>query len=116
MKGIYSIIISIGAAALLAGCGNQSDSTAQGTNTVSTATNGPGGYLKSAVREEKNAAKTVDTASIAQAIQLFNVQEGHYPKTLQELVPNYMPKIPEAPYGSKIEYDASNGSVKVVQQ
>lgn len=115
MKGIYSIIVSIGAAALLAGCGNKSDSATQGTNTVSTATNGFGGYVKSMAQDQKDAGKTIDTTSINQAIQLFNVQEGHYPKTLQDLVPNYMPKIPTAPYGYKIEYDASNGSVKVVQ-
>lgn len=116
MKGVQSIFIFPCVAALLAGCGGRSDSTPRGTNTVNTATNGPGGYLKSMVREEKNAGKTVDTAAITQAIQLFNVQEGRYPKNLQELVPNYMPKIPDAPYGCKIEYDATSGTVKVVRQ
>ena len=116
MKGVYSILVSVATSALLAGCGGKSDSTTQGTNTVSSATNGFGGYVKSMAQEQKTAGKTIDTTAITQAIQLFNVQEGHYPKTLQDLVPNYMPKIPDAPYGYKIEYDASNGSVKVVQQ
>jgi hypothetical protein len=117
MKGFYSILISIGTAALLAGCGNKSDSTApQGTNTVNTATNGFGGYVKSLGEAQKTANKTIDVTSINQALQLFNVQEGRYPKDLKELVPGYMPKIPDAPAGSKIVYDPANGTVKVVQQ
>ena len=114
MKGVYSIIISIGAAALLAGCGNKSDSTAQGTNTVNSATNGFGGYVKTMAQEQKDASRTIDTTAITQAIQLFYVQEGRYPKNLQELVPGYMPKIPDAPLGSKIVYDQASGTVKVV--
>jgi len=123
MKGTYSIIISIGTAALLAGCGGKSDSTAQGTNAVSAATNsvnkatnGFGGYVKSLGEAQKSANKTIDVSYINQALQLFNVQEGRYPKNLQELVPNYVAKIPDAPIGSKIVYDATSGTVKVVQQ
>jgi hypothetical protein len=115
MKGIHSIIISIAAAALLAGCSGKSDSTAQGTNTVSTATNGFGGYVKSLGEAQKTADKTIDVTSINKAIELFNVQEGRFPKDLKELVPGYMPKIPAAPAGSKLVYDATNGTVKVVQ-
>lgn len=51
-----------------------------------------------------------------QAVQQFNVQEGRYPKTLEELTPNYVAKIPDAPYGYKIDYDATKGEVKVVKQ
>jgi hypothetical protein len=47
MKGINSFFIPVVAAALLAGCGGKSGSGAQGTNTISTATNGFGGYMKS---------------------------------------------------------------------
>lgn len=117
MKGIHSIFVSIVAAALLAGCGGKSDSTAQGgTNTVSTATNGFGGYVKSLGEAQKTADKTIDVTSINKALELFNVQEGRYPKELQELVPGYLPKIPVAPAGSKLVYDAANGTVKVAPQ
>ena len=116
MKGIHSICFSVAVAALLVGCGGKSDSTAQGTNTVSTATNGFGGYVKSLGEAQKAASKTIDVSYINQALQLFNVQEGRYPKNLQELVPNYVAKIPDAPLGSKIVYDANSGTVKVVQQ
>lgn len=124
MKRIHSILVSICAAVLLVGCGAKSDSTApQGTNTaspttnaVNKATNGFAGYVKSLGEAQKTADKTIDVTSINKALDLFNVQEGHYPKTLQELVPGYMPKIPEAPPGVKIVYDPANGTVKVVQQ
>jgi hypothetical protein len=116
MKGINSFFISIAAAALLAGCGGKSGSGAQGTNSVSTATNGFGCYMKSLGEAQKTADKTIDVSYINQALQLFNVQEGRYPKTLQELVPNYVAKIPDAPLGSKIVYDPASGTVKVVQQ
>jgi hypothetical protein len=117
MKGIHSVFVFFAAAVLLVGCSGKSDSTApQGTNAVSTATNGFGGYVKSLGEAQKTANKTIDVTSINKALELFNVQEGHYPKILQELVPNYMPKIPDAPVGSKIVYDPASGTVKVVQQ
>src|SRR5208282_4176230 len=106
MKGVNSFFISIAAAVLVAGCGGKSGSTPQSTNTVSTATNEFGGYVKSLGEAQKSADKTIDVSYINQAIQLFNVQEGRYPKNLQELVPNYVAKIPDAPLGSKIAYDA----------
>lgn len=115
MNIINSFLISIAAAVLLAGCRGKSDSPApQGTNTVSTATNGFGGYVKSLGEAQKSADKTIDVTSINKALELFNVQEGRFPKTLQELVPAYMPKIPDAPLGSKLVYDATAGTVKVV--
>jgi hypothetical protein len=116
MKGFNSFFISIAAAAMLAGCGGKSGSSAQGTNSVNVATNGFGGYVKSLVEAQKSADKTIDVSYINQAIQLFNVQEGRYPKNLQELTPNYVAKIPDAPHGYKIIYDATNGTVKMVQQ
>jgi hypothetical protein len=44
------------------------------------------------------------------------VQEGRYPKTLQELTPNYVAKIPDLPAGYKLDYDATKGEVNVVAQ
>jgi hypothetical protein len=116
MKIFNSFFISIAAAALLAGCGGKSGSAPQATNSVSMATNGFGGYVKSLGEAQKAADKTIDVSYINQALQLFNVQEGRYPKNLQELVPNYVAKIPEAPAGSKIVYDSVGGTAKVVQQ
>ncbi len=124
MNGIHSIVVSTCAAVLLAGCSGKSDSTAPAgtntagatTNSVNKATNGFAGYVKGLGEAQKTADKTIDVTSINKALEMFNVQEGRYPKTLQELVPNYMPKIPDAPPGSKIVYDPVNGTVKVVPQ
>ena len=61
------------------------------------------------------AEKTIDTVALNQAVQQFNVTEGRYPKDLNELVTEkYLPRLPEAPYGMKIVYDANTGTVKVV--
>ena len=113
MKGVTSFFISIVAAALLAGCGDKSGSGTQGANS---ATNGFGGYVKSLGEAQKAADKTIDVSYINQAIQLFNAQEGRYPKNLQELVPAYVAKIPDAPFGYKIVYDTASATVKVVKE
>jgi hypothetical protein len=48
---------------------------------------------------------------------MFNVDNGRYPKDLNELVEKkYIPRIPDAPYGMKIVYDEKAGQVKVVKQ
>lgn len=111
------------AAVLLgAGCGDskQSDAT-PATNTAAAPgenpLNAPADYLGGMVKAKNAAVKTVDTASLNQAVQLFNAQEGRYPKDLQELVTeNYLPRLPEAPTGMKLSYDAARGEVKVVRQ
>jgi hypothetical protein len=38
------------------------------------------------------------------------------PKDLNELVPNYVGKLPATPYGTKLDYDPNTGLVKVVPQ
>jgi len=48
---------------------------------------------------------------------LFNVENGRNPKDLSELVEKkFVPKIPDAPRGMKLDYDAAAGKVKVVQE
>ncbi len=117
-----SSLIWIAAGLLLAGCGkNSSSSPASGTNSAPTtntaaAAQPSGGYLGSLMQADKYAVKTIDVSYLNQAVQLFNTQEGHLPKDLNELVPNYVGKIPAAPYGSKIVYDATSGLVSVVKQ
>jgi hypothetical protein len=62
------------------------------------------------MQADKSAVKTIDVSYLNQAVQLFNTQEGHLPKDLNELVPNYVAKLPAAPYGYKIVYDATSGA------
>ena len=119
-----SFLISIAAGLLLAGCGqnNSNSHPAPGTNASPTTTNvvntakPSGGYLGTLMEADKAAVKTIDVSYLNQAIQLYQTQEGRLPKDLNELVPNYVAKIPAAPYGYKIVYDATSGSVKVVKQ
>jgi len=126
MKAFF--FISVAAGLLLAGCGNNnSGSHPQAANTSKTTNaepkydtgnpiTAPVDYIGAVGQAQKYAVKQIDLAYLNQAIQLFNTQEGRLPKDLNELVPNYVAKIPNAPYGYKIVYDASDGTVKVVKQ
>ena len=126
MKPSFFIVIAAGL--LLAGCGdNNSSSHPQGTNT-SRATNAeprydtgnpitaPVDYIGAVGQAQKYAVKQIDLAYLNQAVQLFNTQEGRLPKDLNELVPNYVGKMPAVPYGMKLDYDPNTGQVKVVKQ
>ena len=48
-------------------------------------------------------------------MQKFNTAEGHFPKTLDELAPKYIAKIPDAPAGFKYNYNAATGEVRVTR-
>jgi hypothetical protein len=77
----------------------------------------PADYLSALGRGRENAIKTVDLASLKQAIQMFNVQEGRNPKDLNELVEKQLiSKVPDAPYGLKLVYSPDTGEVSVVKQ
>lgn len=107
----------------LTGCDNNSSSTSPAA-TNNSATNFTSGnpltvvpdYIGVVGQAQKYSVKQIDLAYLHEAIQQFNVAEGRYPRNLQELVPNYIGKVPEAPYGSKIDYDPGTGTVKVVPQ
>ena len=105
-------------AVLLTGCGNKhSGKPASSTKSTAGSTNSSSiNYLGTLMQADKNVTKTIDVSYLNEAIQQFNVQEGHYPKDLQELVPNYVAKLPNPPYGYKLDYDANGGTVKVVPQ
>jgi hypothetical protein len=116
MKKSFLILIVTGLFGLfLTGCG---DSSKPGTaaNTVSNVVDAPGNYLGAVVAAQKYSEKVIDVSYLNQAVQQFNAMEGHLPKTLNELVPNYVGKLPETPYGTKLDYDPATGTVKVVKQ
>jgi len=117
------LLVLAAGAAFLTGCGSKNSGTpAPSTNSAADATNrigfvtAPVDYLGAAVQAQKNMTKTIDVSYLNEALQQFNVQEGRYPKDLQELVPNYVGKLPTPPYGYKLDYDANHGTVKVVPQ
>lgn len=106
-----SFLIAFGAACIvvLSGCGGDSSST-------TTQSNASANNSSPVVQPEVYAQKKVDLAALNQAVQQYNTSEGHYPQSLQDLVPNYISKIPNAPAGYKFNYDANSGSVTLVQQ
>jgi hypothetical protein len=116
------LLAAAAAGLFLTGCGDDSSKkTAQATNAPAKYDTGnpltaPGDYLGVVVQAKTHSEKVIDVAYINQAIQLFNASEGRFPKTLDELVPNYLGKMPETPFGTKLAYDATAGTVKVVKQ
>src|SRR5277367_2273745 len=107
MKTFYWLFLSIMAAMFLAGCGESSKKTAQAVSAVSNVVDAPLNYVGAVVQAQKHSEKVIDVSYISQAIQMFQAGEGRLPKSLDELVPNYLGKIPAAPYGYKIVYDAT---------
>ncbi len=107
---------------LLAGCQKKEAATPAATNTTSSTSGGnpltaPADYLGAAAKAKKTSEKTVDTVAIQQAINLFNAQEGRFPKDLNELVsPDYLSKLPPPPHGMKFDYNPATGVFKVVPQ
>ncbi|HTY86343.1 MAG TPA: hypothetical protein VMB80_02670 [Candidatus Acidoferrum sp.] len=117
-----SLLLVLAAGLFLAGCGKpNSGSHPQGTNTAPTTNTAEvakpaGGYLGALMQADKSAVKTIDVSYLNQAVQLFQTQEGRLPKDLNELVPNYVGKLPAPPYGYRINYDPTSGAVTVVKQ
>jgi hypothetical protein len=119
---IRTFLLSVVAALFVVGCGNKSSSSTQAANPAAApvpATNAApssANYLGTLVAAQQSADKKLDTAYLNQAIQQYNVDQGHFPKTLQDLVPNYIAKLPQPPIGYQLKYDPTAGSVTVVQQ
>jgi hypothetical protein len=115
-----SFCLSLAASLALLGCGEQSDKPGQATNAAaggSSPLNAPADYVGALGKAQQTAVKTVDTTSLNQAIQMFNVENGRNPKDLNELVEKkVIPKLPDAPRGMKLDYDAAAGKVKVVKE
>jgi|SRR5580765_6378570 len=118
MKILLSLFFSL--SLVVVGCGDKSSTPAQTTNAPAASggvITAPVDYLGALGKAKQTAEKTVDTAAINQAIQLFQVDKGRNPKDLDELVSEgFLPMIPAPPFGSKIVYDANAGVVKVVKQ
>ena len=117
-----SFLLPVAAGLLLAGCGdNNSSKSAQITNAPAKYDSGSPvtavpDYIGAVGQAQKYAVKQIDLAYVNQAIQQFNAGEGRYPTNLQEMIPTYLGKMPQAPYGYKIIYDANTGTIKVVKQ
>lgn len=116
MKSIA--LLPLAALLIATGCKPSGDSpSSTSTNSSAGVLQAPADYVGALGRAQQNAGKTADIASLNQAINMFQVDKGRFPKDLNELVQEkYIGKVPEAPYGMKIDYDATTGQVKVVKQ
>ena len=110
MKTVVVITCAMVSLGLLAGCGGGNSTSPPAQNTS------PANNSSPVVQPEVYAQKKMDLSSLTQAVQQYKAAEGNYPKTLQDLVPDYIAKIPAAPPGYKINYDPDSGSVTVMQQ
>jgi hypothetical protein len=117
MKALLLLCTGLCAAAI--SCGNKDSNKSGGSSSSSggSLATAPVDYLATAAKAQQNAVKTVDTASLDKAIQMFNVDKGRYPKDLDELVTEkFIPQIPATPFGTKLSYDPNSGRVSVVKQ
>ena len=114
------LYVSLLAAIGLSACEKKPETASVSTNAASSASSpldAPGNYLKAVANGQQSAVKVVDTTSIDKAIQLFSVENGRNPKDLNELVEQkFLSKIPDTPFGTKLVYDASSGTIKIVKQ
>ena len=114
-----SFCLSVAAGLVLLGCSEKSDKPPGTTNTSASGSSplsAPADYVGAAAKAQQNAIKTADTASLNQAVQMFNVDQGRNPKDLNELVQKgFIAKLPTPPPGTKLDYDAVSGKVKVVK-
>ncbi len=111
------LLLPLAAAFLLAGCGEKaSQKTTQAVNAVSNVVDAPLNYVDAVVQAQKHAENVIDVSYINQDIQMFNASEGRYPTSLEELIPNYLGKMPDVPHGYKLVYDTNTYTVRTVRQ
>lgn len=115
-----SILLAGGCLLIFAGCGGSTDSSTKSNNAGSSGSSpltAPVDYLGAVGKAQQSAVKTVDTARLNQAVQLFQVDHGRNPKDLNELVTGkYISELPQVPFGTKLNYDPGSGQVSVVKQ
>src|SRR5471032_485097 len=114
MKTFNCLFISIAAAIFLSGCGDSSKKATQAYNAVSNVVDAPLNYVGAVVQAQKYSEKVIDVSYVNEDIQMFNASEGHYPKDLKEMVPEYLAKIPVVPRGYELIYDTNTWTVSAV--
>ena len=107
------------AALFLAGCSKQETAGTKATNEAASGNpiTAPVDYLGAVAKAKHAAEKTIDLASVNQAVQLFYAQEDRFPRDLNELVAkHYIAAIPPTPAGRRWAYNSQTGELKAVQQ
>jgi len=133
MKSRFLVIGGVAAALLLAGCpdngfperrvpkGNPTTKPAQPApqkageaEKAPQAKGAAADYARNLSNTEKKAAEVSGLETLNKAVQQYQVIEGRFPRTLDELVASrYLPKLPPAPRGKRFVYDSKAGEVTV---
>ena len=113
MKAASLIILPV--VVLLLGCNDATQPGQKSSDSSdSSIASAPADYVKSAAQSQNKAIKTIDLTAINKAIELFYVQEGRFPKKLEELEDKgLMRALPLPPPGMKLNYDTNSGVVTI---
>ena len=101
---IFSLLLVV-LLALLAGCGGSGDSASG----VGESGEGRGG----AVGQAEAASCAANLRTIMGAVQQYQATEGTYPRSIQELVPEYLMSVPTCPSGGKYTLSGSTVTCSV---
>lgn len=71
-------------------------------------------YIAAVGKAQKATLGRLEQAKLIDAIQKFEASESRPPKDLNELVPHFLPALPPAPAGMKLEYKAADGTFMFV--
>ena len=116
MKTLFPALLSI-CGLLVFGCQKKEELPAPEPAPAKVPVAASANYFSAAGKAEQAMEKTIDTVALNNALQLFGVQEGRFPETLNELVQKkYIGKLPTPPFGSKLQYDKAEGKVSVVKE
>ena len=66
---------------------------------------------KSAIKQLDNVKGQAATINIEKAIKAYRADKGVNPPSLEDLVPDYLAKIPTKPDGSSYAYDPDTGKI-----
>ena len=77
----------------------------------------PEQYIRTTLGAGENAKGVLGTTAIQKAIDMFQLQNGRFPSSLEELKKEgFLPNVPQAPVGKKFSYNATTGKVTVVDK
>lgn len=78
---------------------------------TSTATSGEMNkrQTQSAVGVLNHVKRQTSQLSAQSAVDVYQAEKGHYPPSLEALVPDYLPAVPQKPDGSAYRYDPTTG-------
>jgi hypothetical protein len=98
---VVLVLMVLAIAAISAGCGSKTTGTQSGTE---------GGLIQQTKKAANEAARQANLRIIDSAVDLYYSSKGLYPTDINQLVPDFLPKIPTDPEGGT--YYLKAGEVK----